>query len=264
MRTSQFHEVKTRQEASTTIMWLTGWSMSDKVFDPMRELLPDFHHISVDYSEAGSPEEMLILIEMVAKNILSSNGIAAHSSGDGGRLLICGWSLGGLLALQLAAKGYGDGLVLFAANARFTRTKEEMDLGWSVAAIQQMMIGLRKNPQEVETRFRQNLFREAEFRAGAGVGRELPFIGKWTITGLISGLQILRSEEVLTKLPIIACPVLVVHGTEDKICPYSAALELVAGLPQAELLTIPDCGHVPFWDREAAIVDKLRRWWHEL
>ncbi|MNR37546.1 Alpha/beta hydrolase family protein [compost metagenome] len=63
---------------------------------------------------------------------------------------------------------------------------------------------------------------------------------------------------------MIDCPILVVHGTGDKICPYIAALELVAGLPQAELFTIPDSGHVPFLGREADTVDKLRRWWHEL
>ncbi|CAN7687730.1 alpha/beta fold hydrolase [Paenibacillus sp. LjRoot153] len=261
MMTSEIHEVKTPKVRSTTIMWLTGWSMSDEIFDPMRELLPDFHHISVDYSEAGSPEEMLLLTETAAENILSLNGLAPQTKEDRSRLLICGWSLGGLLALRLAAKGYGDGLVLFAANARFTRTKEETGLGWSVAAIRQMIIELKQNPQDVETKFRQNLFTEAKI--GTGHGRNLPYSGCWTTAGLISGLQILRSEEVLSKLPMIDCPVLVVHGTEDKICPYNAALELVAGLPQAELLTIPYCGHVPFLDREAATVDTLRRWWHE-
>lgn len=261
MMTSEIHEVKTPKERSTTILWLTGWSMSDKVFDPMRELLPDFHHISVDYSEAGSPEEMLLQTETAAQNILSLNGLAPHTKDDRGRLLICGWSLGGLLALRLAAKGYGDGTVVFATNARFTRSKEEMDLGWSVAAIRQMIIELKKNQQDVETRFRHNLFTEAEIEAG--LGSRLPFIRSWTNAGLISGLQILRNEEVLSELPTIDCPILVVHGTADKICPYSAALELVAGLPQAELLTIPDSGHVPFLDREADMIDKMRRWWHE-
>ena len=50
-----------------TILWLTGWSMPDTVFDRLRELLPDFHHVSVDYSDADSPEKMLLLTETAAE-----------------------------------------------------------------------------------------------------------------------------------------------------------------------------------------------------
>ena len=175
--------------------------------------------------------------------------------------MIGGWSLGGLLALRLAAKGFADGLVLFAATARFTRSKEEMDRGWADAYVRQMITGLKKDRQAVETKFRQMMFTEAEWEAGLGEG--LPPIGSWTTPALIAGLQILRSEDVLSQLPEIECPVLLVHGTEDKICPYSAAAELVAQLPQAELLAIPDCGHAPFLGREDEIAEELRRWWHE-
>ena len=56
---------------------------------------------------------------------------ASKASASRAPLLIGGWSLGGLLALRLAAKGLADGLVLFAATARFIRPKEQTDLGWA-------------------------------------------------------------------------------------------------------------------------------------
>ncbi|MEW9701120.1 alpha/beta hydrolase [Paenibacillus sp. SI8] len=245
---------------SGTILWLTGWSMPDAVFDRLRRLLPDFRHISVDYSHAESPEKMLFLTETAAKNVLSSE-ISSSKRTDRSPLLIGGWSLGGLLALRLAANGYADGLVLIAATARFTRPKEEMARGWADAYVRQMMTGITKDRQATESKFQQLVFTDAEWESGLGTG--FPPIGSWTTPALIAGLQILRNEELLSRLPAIDCPVLLVHGTEDKICPYGAALELAAQLPQAKLLTIPYCGHVPFLGRESHIAEELRRWWHE-
>jgi pimeloyl-[acyl-carrier protein] methyl ester esterase len=246
---------------SGTILWLTGWSMPDTVFDRLRELMPDFHHVSVDYSEADSLEKMLLLTETAGENMRSSDISAGKTRDFRGPLLIGGWSLGGFLALRLAIKGFADGLVLFAATARFTRSIEEMDRGWADAYVKQMIIEIKKDPQAVETKFRRVMFTEAEWEAG--LGKRFPLIGSWTTPALIAGLQILRSEEVLSGLPEIKCPVLLVHGTEDKICPYNAAAELAAQLPQAELLSIPDSGHAPFLGREDEIAEKLRRWWDE-
>lgn len=251
MNASEHNLANIRQEASDTILWLTGWSMPDTVFDRLRLLVPDFHHISVNYSDAGSLEHMLLLTETAANNK------------SRGQLLLSGWSLGGLLALRcaLAVKGFVDGLVLFAATARFTRPKEEYDLGWADAYVRQMIAGLSKDRQAVETKFRRLLFTDAEWEAG--LRESLPPTGSWTTPALIAGLQILRSEDILSRLPAIDCPVLLVHGTEDKICPYGAALELAAQLPQAELLALPACGHAPFVGREAFLAEQLRRWWHE-
>lgn len=42
-------------------------------------------------------------------------------------------------------------------------------------------------------------------------------------------------------------PTIVIHGTAD-LLPVSVAEELVALLPNATLVTIPDSGHMPFWE----------------
>ncbi|WP_410511373.1 alpha/beta fold hydrolase [Paenibacillus sp. BR2-3] len=241
-----------RPEQSGTILWLTGWSMSDRVFDRLRDLLPDFNHVSLDYSSAVSSEEILHLTETAAKNILSS-----HS----GPLLIGGWSLGGLLALRLAAQELADGLVLLSATARFTRPKEQTDRGWADAYVRQMITGIRKDRQAIVNKFSQTVFMESKSEMDH---REiLPLIGHWTTSALIAGLEILRGVECLSRLPEITCPVLLVHGAEDKICPYAAAEELLSQLPRAKLLTIPGSGHAPFLGRETHLAESLRSWWHD-
>ncbi|MGG1636082.1 alpha/beta fold hydrolase [Paenibacillus sp. NRS-1760] len=250
MITLDSESVKQRQ-TSGTILWLCGWSMPDAVFDQIREFLPDFHHVSVDYSDADSPEKMLLLTEMAV-----DKAMACHSP-----LLIGGWSLGGLLALRLAAKGFVDGLVLFGATARFTRTKGESDLGFADIYVRKMITGLKQDRQGVESRFRELMFSDAEREAN--LDETLPPIGSWTTPALIAGLQILRSEDCLSQLKSITCPVFIVHGTDDRICPYGAAAELMTQLPKAKLFAMPSCGHASFLGREDQIANELRRWWHE-
>ena len=43
-------------------------------------------------------------------------------------------------------------------------------------------------------------------------------------------------------------PTLVIHGEQDAL-PLQVAHELVATLPQARLATVPNAGHMPFWER---------------
>ncbi|WP_440116300.1 alpha/beta fold hydrolase [Paenibacillus sp. QZ-Y1] len=249
------------QETSGTILWLTGWSMPDTVFDHLRLLLPDFRHVSVDYSAADSSEEMLSLTETAVRDMLFVEESACRERVPRGPLLIAGWSLGGLLALRLAAKGYGNGLVLFGATARFTRSKEEFDRGLADAYVRKMIKGILKDRHAVEAHFRKIMFTEQEWEAGLA-GR-LPQMGSWTTQAMLAGLQILRSEECLTQLPNIDCPVLLIHGTEDMICPHGAGLELMTQLPQAKLITLTGFGHAPFLGNEIHVADEWRRWWHD-
>jgi pimeloyl-[acyl-carrier protein] methyl ester esterase len=252
--------VHTRSQPNGTILWLCGWSMADTVFERLRERLPDFRHVSVDYGSADTPENILLQTERAAINILQRDE-AAGDRGSCGPLLIAGWSLGGLLALRLASQGFAAGLVLIAATACFTRPKDEIKLGWADTSVRKMIAGLVKDRQAVETNFRQLMFTEAE--RAAALGDSLPETSNWTTPALIAGLQILRSENYLSQLERIACPVLLVHGTEDKLCPYGAAMELSERLPNAKLFTLPDCGHVPFLGKEEHIADEVRSWWHE-
>ncbi|MUT67954.1 alpha/beta hydrolase [Paenibacillus sp. NEAU-GSW1] len=241
--------MKLNLQQKSTVLWLTGWSMPDSVFDRLRELLPEFHHVSLVYSTASSAEEMMRLTETAAREARSAAS---------GPLLIGGWSLGGLLALRLAIQGLADGLVLFAATAKFTRPKGQTNLGWADAYVRQMIIGIGKDRQAVEQRFRQLVFSETETDGEI----EFPRSGTWNASALIAGLEILRSVDFLPRLSEIDCPVFLAHGADDQIIPYAAAEELLLHLPQAKLLAVPECGHAPFRGREADVAESLRSWWN--
>ncbi len=232
-----------------TILWMTGWSMPASVFDRLRGFLPDFDHVFVDYSAVSSSEDIMQLTEKAAKSVLSTIS---------GPFLIGGWSLGGLLAIRLAAQGLADGLILFSATAKFTRPKGQANLGWADAYLRQMIAGLAKDRQAIEIKFRQMMFTESE------IDRVNPsLMGSWTTASLIAGLEVLRSVDLLSQLPEIDARVLLIHGIEDKICPYAAAEELQTHLPRAKLLSVSESGHAPFLGREANVAESLRSWWYE-
>lgn len=231
-----------------TILWLTGWSMPVTIFSRLQALLPGFQHLNVDYSAVDTPEEMIALIEYAAARC-------------NGRVMLGGWSLGALLALQLATYRSVEGLLIFSGTASFVRPNEQRDKGWPNAYVRQMIAALRKDRPAVEASFRKTLFTASERESGAE--ELLPEVGSWTTSALIAGLHLLRSRECLARLSLIRCPVFLVHGFEDSVCPSGAADELHDWLPQAKLMMLEGCGHVPFLGREAVMAEVIRRWWDE-
>ncbi|HEX5830257.1 MAG TPA: alpha/beta hydrolase [Gemmatimonadaceae bacterium] len=54
-------------------------------------------------------------------------------------------------------------------------------------------------------------------------------------------------------------PTLVLFGEED-LLPLAVAEELVATLPRARLATVPDAGHMPFWENPAHFFRVVEQW----
>jgi pimeloyl-ACP methyl ester carboxylesterase len=61
-------------------------------------------------------------------------------------------------------------------------------------------------------------------------------------------------------LAAIRCPVLVVTGADDIVGRPEYAEEIAAGIPQARLAVIPDCGHLSPLEQSAAVTRELTDW----
>jgi len=59
------------------------------------------------------------------------------------------------------------------------------------------------------------------------------------------------------RLGEIGCPVLVIQGEDDILVPLGDALEFCELIPNAELLTMADTGHVPMFERPVQFNDAL-------
>jgi pimeloyl-ACP methyl ester carboxylesterase len=61
----------------------------------------------------------------------------------------------------------------------------------------------------------------------------------------------------------VQCPVLLVHGQTDTVIPFTGSLELLEKLPHAELVSVPDAGHMILgrpeaWGAIKSFLDRLR------
>ena len=61
------------------------------------------------------------------------------------------------------------------------------------------------------------------------------------------------------RLHRVQCPTLLVWGDDDRLVPPAHGEAYQAHLPHAELKLIPNCGHMPMFEREAEFVETVMR-----
>ena len=167
---------------------------------------------------------------------------------------LCGWSLGGLLALQAAALAPQrvDRLVLCGATPAFVQRD-----GWPHAQTSALLNGfgeaLAKDAAQTLQRFIA-LFNQGDRQARAitrTLAKALTANGLADHTTLARGLDWLRRVDLRAQVSAIAQPTLVIHGEADPLMPLAAAHWLAAALPDAQLEVFGGAAHAPFLnDRE--------------
>lgn len=55
----------------------------------------------------------------------------------------------------------------------------------------------------------------------------------------------------------IAAPITLVWGADDRITPFSLSQRFLAKLPNATLVKVPACGHMPSWEQPSTVVDAI-------
>src|SRR5262249_40202550 len=61
------------------------------------------------------------------------------------------------------------------------------------------------------------------------------------------------------RLHRISCPTLLLWGENDRLIPPAYGREYQKYLPAAEMKVIPDCGHLPMFEKEMEFVDAVAR-----
>lgn len=176
-------------------------------------------------------------------------------------LAVCGWSLGGQIALRWALRHPQQisRLALVASTPCFVRrpgwdcAMAEETLAEFAAALQQDYALTLRRFLALQVRGSE---RERELLAalrGALMSRGEPDLG-----ALQAGLEILRDCDLRGVLPGIHQPALVVGGERDTLTPPQAAHYLAAQLPDARLAVIEGAAHAPFLSHPDEFVMQLR------
>jgi pimeloyl-[acyl-carrier protein] methyl ester esterase len=155
--------------------------------------------------------------------------------------VLCGWSLGGMLALQLARTVPLKALILINTTPCFVQTDD-----WPHASSAQDFTHFKQafhqDPSALLRHFIQ-LQNQGEPNPRA-FGRQLAAHLIEDTTSLGKGLEILAHTDLrntVSELPTL--PTLILHGSEDRVIPSQAGHWLAAALPHATLFTLPNAGH---------------------
>jgi len=162
---------------------------------------------------------------------------------------ILGWSLGGMVALELARRHpqHVGSLVLLATTPRFV-AGEGWEHGMRAAVLDGFARGLADDYRGTVRNFLalQTLGDENAAQALRTLRARLTAHGEPDPRALAAGLAILRKVDLRDALPRIAQPALVVAGEHDRLTPPAAARQLASLLPSARFHLVERAGHAPF------------------
>jgi pimeloyl-[acyl-carrier protein] methyl ester esterase len=173
---------------------------------------------------------------------------------------LVGWSLGGQLALQLAARSAVRvrQLVLLSSTPCFIR-QPDWPHGLAPAVLQQFGVQLARDPQGTIADFLQLQVRGstgAEAVRGT-LQRALAEHGQASDAALAAGLQALQDTDLRALARALLVPTLVIGGQYDRVTPIAGAQALVQLMPHAQLLHLPRAGHAPFLSHAAEVLAAL-------
>lgn len=223
------------------LVLLHGWGADPNIWnDLIPSLTPNFDVIALDLSLWCNLEEMgTQVLAQTPKNAI-----------------YLGWSLGGLLALQIAiqAPERAHKLITVATTPKFIATKN-----WEAM------------PAETFNDFYQmfeinhiralNYFISLQFLGSPNYKKLITItkknLAKQSKQDLANGLQLLRDTDLRNEINKIKCPTLHIYGANDQIVPEVTAQQL------ANTKIIKNASHAVFLDQQKTFLQLLHKFANE-
>lgn len=244
----------------TPLVMLHGWGMHAGVFRPLLETLADRYQVlAIDLPGHGLSESFAGFADLPAHADYLLQNIRRITSA---RVVLFGWSLGGLLAQFIAAKFPKDVslLVLIAATPCFTR-RADWAVGMAQATLARFTGELLADYRATLSRFLAlQFFGADEQRDSLRRARELVFARPAPQTDTLQqGLELLEQTDLREILGSIACPTLLLNGERDTLVPSTAARFMVEQLPRGRSVILKGAGHAPFLSHPHTFNQHLQR-----
>jgi pimeloyl-[acyl-carrier protein] methyl ester esterase len=241
------------------LLLIHGWGMHGGVWEEVaQKLAADLRVHSVDLPGYGHSK---------ARKITTLDSIVGElSAGFDESLAVCGWSLGGQIALHWAAREPDKvrRLILVASTPCFAQRADWTcgmegdvlkqfagDLEQNHAATLRRFIALQlrgsENERELLTRLRERLFSR----------------GEPDMAALRAGLDILRDVDLRGDLQHIRQPAMIMAGERDKLTPPEASHYMARTMPSARLVEIAGAAHAPFLSHPEIVVEQIKSFLHE-
>jgi pimeloyl-[acyl-carrier protein] methyl ester esterase len=254
-----YHEVH-GSAGGRDLVLLHGWSLNLRVWDPLvQALAPHYRVITVDLPGHGGSDWDPRAASPAAQAWRVHETLEPLTE----RYCLLGWSLGGQVALDLAAAlpAHIDALALIAATPRFLR-----GAGWRCgtprAQLARLIHRLYANSHKAVNEFLALAARGSAPRTSAHVlhtlRRALKSDGWAHPAALASGLARLRDTDLRAGLGRVEVPTLVVAGQRDRIVRAAASRALARRIRAARYVEIRGAAHAPFLSHPGQFARHLR------
>ncbi|HDX9609468.1 TPA: alpha/beta hydrolase [Bacillus toyonensis] len=208
------------------IIFIPGWGMEENVWDLV---LPYFKGYPAQYIDWRNVKEQ----SEFAGRIID----VAHDE----NVILVGWSLGALAAIQAYKKIKAKGIVLIGGTAKFTNTSDYTS-GWNSLHVERLKKNLVRKKEDTLKRFYENMFTKDELKENKSFEDIVKHFKGDSIQSLQLGLDYLIETDMREELKEIKVPILLIHGEQDVICPLSAAHSM-ADNTNVTLKVVSEAGH---------------------
>jgi pimeloyl-[acyl-carrier protein] methyl ester esterase len=245
--------------AGAPLLLIHGWGMHGGIWGGMVERLAQRQRvICVDLPGHGASAP---LADAGLDRLV--HGLSAQFDEP---LAVCGWSLGGQLALRWAAlrPQQVSRLLLIASTPCFVR-RADWPHALAEQTLQEFADALQDSHAQTLRRFLALQVRgsENERELLASLRSRLFSRGEPDVAALRAGLQILRDTDLRTTLPQLRQPALVIAGERDLLTPPAASAYMAQALPDARLVSVAGAAHAPFLSHPETVVEQMVDFLHE-
>jgi pimeloyl-[acyl-carrier protein] methyl ester esterase len=241
------------------LLLIHGWAMHGGMWRGVAEKLAEhFHVLAVDLPGHGRSAAM--------EDLDLDAVVDALSTQFSGPLNVCGWSLGGQVALRWAMLRplQVQRLILVASTPCFVR-REDWSHAMSMELLLEFGAALQQHYALTLKRFLALQVRggEQERELLAELRDTLFSCGEPDLNALQAGLAILRNCDLRSALPLIMQPALIVAGERDALVPLQASQHMEQQMSAAQLVRIEGAAHAPFLSHADEFIKHLVKFVNE-
>jgi len=238
------------------LVFLHGWAQSRQVWFQQFDTFPEAHFLNLPGH--GGADDVLAdgWIETLVQQLPEEPCV------------LVGWSLGGMLALELVRQFPQRiaSLALVSTTPCFRRKKD-----WQPGCDDSTFAGFEAAVASSSARLLNRFFTlmlhadglsRSDYHALAkrAVDRECPT----SPAGLSDGLQLLARLDSRCRVADIFAPTLVLHGEQDAIVSVESGRWLAESISGSQMTLFPDSGHAPFLSQPDIFNKTLLNWWNTL